>query len=268
MLFCKQGFIFVLTVLTLIIMILFSNSDSMPLKNVILSQNTTKNSIHYHYVNDKLTIYAQRLKPYQRNFIQSVVVSAIKVNKQVLTQRYKIIDLFNQSHISYKNLLWLKHIAIQYEVKNFSLTKNKKNELLTKVNFIPLSLITAQAIEESNWGRSRFAKEAKNFFGQRCFIKRCGIFAKKDTGNHYFAVKKFNSLQDSIQGYVKNLNTNFHYAYLRKIRSDSNATGKIINSYQLILSLSKYSTNKLYIHNIKEIIKLYQLQQLDKIILF
>ena len=32
---------------------------------------------------------------------------------------------------------------------------------------IPITLVQAQAIKESNWGRSRFATEGNNFFGMK-----------------------------------------------------------------------------------------------------
>ena len=34
---------------------------------------------------------------------------------------------------------------------------------------IPITLVQAQAIQESDWGRSRFATEGNNFFGMKEF---------------------------------------------------------------------------------------------------
>ena len=50
------------------------------------------------------------------------------------------------------------------KVKNCSIDIQKDSSIDI---FIPNNLIIAQAIIESDWGRSRFAKKGNNFFGMR-----------------------------------------------------------------------------------------------------
>ena len=47
--------------------------------------------------------------------------------------------------------------------KQKKIWKNLKDELLTKINIFPLSMMLAQAAIESGWGLSRFAQKRKCF---------------------------------------------------------------------------------------------------------
>ena len=43
------------------------------------------------------------------------------------------------------------------------------NELMLRVDVLPVSLALAQAANESAWGTSRFALQGNNIFGQWCY---------------------------------------------------------------------------------------------------
>jgi hypothetical protein len=45
--------------------------------------------------------------------------------------------------------------------------------LVRRIDEIPESLVLAQAVKESGWGRSRFAIAGNANFGQRCFTAGC-----------------------------------------------------------------------------------------------
>ena len=55
------------------------------------------------------------------------------------------------------------------------------NEMLKRVDIIPISLVLAQAANESSWGESRFAKKGNNYFGMWCYTPKCGIVPQKKT---------------------------------------------------------------------------------------
>jgi len=59
----------------------------------------------------------------------------------------------------------LEKLASKYRVKSPA----TQEELLKVIDILPPSLILAQAANESNWGRSRFAKDFNNYFGIWCF---------------------------------------------------------------------------------------------------
>ena len=82
---------------------------------------------------------------------------------------------------------------------------------------MPLAL--AQAIVESGWGRSRFAREGNALFGQWTWDKSQGL-APSGAPEAGHAVRAFGSLLDSVRGYMHNLNTHASYREFRAARAD------------------------------------------------
>ena len=95
-------------------------------------------------------------------------------------------------------------------------------ELLKRVNVLPVSLILAQAAIESGWGTSRFCLEGNNIFGLRT-SSGYGMVPKGRRSEEEFTVSVFNDLQSCIDYYMWNINTNPQYEELRYIRSLSRA---------------------------------------------
>ncbi|MFG1489074.1 glucosaminidase domain-containing protein, partial [Oceanospirillum sp. HFRX-1_2] len=81
------------------------------------------------------------------------------------------------------------------------------DELLLRVSPVPAELVLVQAANESAWGRSRFAREGNNLFGQWCFSRGCGLVPSERPKGQYHEVAVFKSPQLSIRAYLKNLNT-------------------------------------------------------------
>ena len=117
---------------------------------------------------------------------------------------------------------------------------NRIDSLIDRVDIIPIKLVMAQAIIESGWGTSRFAKEGNNYFGIHCFTKGCGM---KPVGIAHsdFEVKVFSSVTDAIKSYLHILNTGYAYKNLRKIRANFREQGKKPDPLQLALGLGQYS---------------------------
>lgn len=76
---------------------------------------------------------------------------------------------------------------------------------------IPPSLVMAQAIIESDWGRSRYSKEYHNLLGVHTPPQNGGII-----------IEKYNSYIDSIYDYMLLLNTDPHYEKFRDLNTISN----------------------------------------------
>ena len=124
----------------------------------------------------------------------------------------KIRNLANRiDFISRDDAKWLSSKMKEYKLKEYSIEK-----LLQKVDKIPVSLALAQAAIESGWGTSRFAIEGNALFGQYIWDQnKDGIVPEnRDLGENY-KIKSFNTLSDSVSSYMKNLNTNHHYAEFR-----------------------------------------------------
>jgi Bax protein len=65
---------------------------------------------------------------------------------------------------------WLKKVARDYRLANWSHQSSAEwGALLSRVDIITTGLVMAQAANESAWGKSRFAVQGNNLFGQRCY---------------------------------------------------------------------------------------------------
>ena len=121
----------------------------------------------------------------------------------------------------------------------------------------------AQGANESAWGTSRFAKAGNNFFGQWCYTKGCGIVpAKRDSGTKH-EVRKFGNPQQSVGGYIFNLNTGRVYSLIRKMRAEARAKFTDPSGYELAKGLIKYSQRReAYVKEIRSMISYNKLVKL------
>jgi Bax protein len=115
------------------------------------------------------------------------------------------------------------------------------NELLKRVDILPVSLVLMQAANESAWGTSRFAVEGYNFFGQWCFREGCGLVPLSRGEEKTHEVAKFDNPAKSIRSYFYNLNTFHTYDELRDIRSTLREERKPLRGELLAAGLGRYS---------------------------
>ena len=85
-----------------------------------------------------------------------------------------------------------------------------RNALLERVDIIPNSMVATMAAAESGWGTSGLARENNNLFGMKCGAGRCRGAMK--------GLPQFESVEQSVQAYVTNLNTHPAYSSFRKSR--------------------------------------------------
>jgi Bax protein len=119
------------------------------------------------------------------------------------------------------------------------------NQLLVKVDVLPVPLVLIQAANESAWGTSRFAREGNNYFGQWCYRKGCGLVPLARSEGMTHEVVKFSSVQKSIHYYFLNVNRNKAYSELRGLRAERRTKGLTMETedaaYDLINGLIHYS---------------------------
>ena len=174
-------------------------------------------------------------------------------NAEIIELRKSILN--NELNISELDLL-----AKKYRIDNPA----SKEDLLTVIDILPPSLVLAQAANESNWGRSRFAEDFNNYFGIWCFSKGCGIVPKKRDENANHEVAKFLSLADCIDYYVLNINRSYAYEELRLIRKNQRDDLKPITGILLAEGLGNYANpGDEYIDSIKSVIQYNQLERHD-----
>jgi Bax protein len=133
-----------------------------------------------------------------------------------------------------------------------------------RVDEIPPSLALAQAAIESAWGTSRFAVQGNNLFGQWCYKKGCGLVPlRRDSGSRH-EVAKFSSVTQSVNAYMRNLNTHRAYSDLRANRAQLKATEQNVTGHLLAANLLDYSElREVYVEEIRAVIRINKLAQYD-----
>ena len=184
-------------------------------------------------------------------------------NSQILSQRKRLVKIHKTielgTTISYSELKWLKQLAKSYEVKwDEDEPVAVTQELLTRVDIVPVQLAVVQAAKESSWGRSRYAVQINNLFGQWCFTKGCGLIPEERPKGARHEVRKFQSVSDSTRSYIHNLNSHRNYSNLRMLRSNLRAEGQNIEGSELVDGLLFYSERRQqYVDEIRSMIKQY-----------
>ncbi len=110
---------------------------------------------------------------------------------------------------------------------------------IRKEQQIPTALIIAQAIVESDYGTSRFAREGNNLFGIRIWSQN-GMLPLKQDPSIKWRVKTYKSKCQSVKDYINILNNNHHYAEFRNLRNRTKDPVKLAET------LENYSTSQTY----------------------
>lgn len=203
----------------------------------------------------------------QSQFINQLVPTIHLANSHVAQERERLQKDYNKwsngEVLSKREWGRVKKLAKKYKLEKCNFyNKTDWQKLLARVDVVPAPLVLAQAINESGWGRSRFAKQGNNFFGVWCYSKGCGIVPLKRPANRTYEVRRYPSKLASIEDYLLNLNTNHAYQQLRAIRLRQHRNGQSLNALKLAQGLSHYSERRgAYVQSIKGIINRYNLKQ-------
>jgi len=92
------------------------------------------------------------------------------------------------------------------------------NSMEKEENRVPVNLVVAQAIHESEWGRSRFAVEGNNLMGIRTFDPADNQMKPIDKPNASWGLRIFETKCESISYYIDLLNNLHHYSEFREER--------------------------------------------------
>ena len=204
-------------------------------------------------------------------FISILLPIALRGNEIVLEERELIKNIFKYNDISGIQFFSKKYKVQNYKNINFTNLSDKqldklKSELMVKVNTIPISMILAQAIIESGWGTSRFAREGNALFGEWTWQKNTGIKPlQKLNANH--SVKSFTNITESLNSYILNLNKHDAYKEMRSYRHKKIENGNEVLGYETANFLDGYAEiGHVYVTKVKEMIisnKLYKYDNLQ-----
>ena len=120
----------------------------------------------------------------------------LQSNELISEDRQRLMNLGRRikrgTNISYSDNLWLKEMSNRYSAESTNI-----DDLLERVDIVPVSLALAQAIEESGWGTSRFTHEGNALFGQRIYgiqKDRAGMIPQ-DADSKKYKVQSYHQLQ-------------------------------------------------------------------------
>ena len=200
-------------------------------------------------------------------FIKSMIPIIFIENEKVLIDRKKILNWWTETEgEEIAREFWPDWLIGTSDLYNFD--GENIGDLLKRVDIIPISLALSQAVIESGWGTSRYAREGNAIFGQYTFDEDSGLIPEKREKKDKHLIKKFGSLNLSVRSYIKNLNTHNAYAGLRKKRRDLRMEGSLITGHKLLPFLYNYSERgKDYITDLTKLIDENNFKKFDNVYL-
>lgn len=140
--------------------------------------------------------------------------------------------------------------------ENYPETEEALSVLMRRVDIIPKEMVLAQAAAESGWGTSRFAVQANNIFGQWCYRKGCGLVPSRRAEGAKHEVQKFETVNDALAAYYRNINTHRAYRELREKRAQLRKQGQPPSGHVLVGELLRYSSRgQVYVDELRELIR-------------
>ena len=182
-------------------------------------------------------------------------------NHRVARQRERLLELIEAlragSEPGWLDRRWLADLAEEYELEELDPTSESGlAELRLRVDIVPVPLAMVQAATESAWGRSRFARQGNNLFGQWCYQEGCGLVPAQRPAGASHEVAVFSSPRRSVRRYINNLNTHSAYAPLREIRAQRRAEEQPITAMSLTPGLIRYSERRQdYVDEVRAVIR-------------
>ena len=204
----------------------------------------------------------------------------MKILKNILTGKvyffsiafFFLLGTFYPNFISEKNIVHKIETKYIKEAENIGLYEpefiyNSNKEFIEKLetcinylNFklhryerIPKELIIAQAVLESNYGKSRFAIEGNNLFGIRTWDLDSPHIKPFDTKDQTFGIKVFKTKCSCVSYYIYILNNNSAFSEFRIQRKKMLDNNKM-NVLHLVDYISKFATDTEYVSKVKRTI--------------
>ena len=199
----------------------------------------------------------------KETFIKIVLPLIVAENEKILDDREKLRVLIEKKYTSDTEKQWLRQKLLEYKVKRGNL-----DELLFRMDVIPVSIALAQAAKESGWGTSRFALEGNAIFGQWTWDGQGIAPLERDSGKNH-KILKFPILRASVKAYKNNLNTHKSYGKFRDKRKQLRDKNKTITGLALTDTLKNYAqTGSEYTKILNQIITQNQLSDFEPVRLF
>ena len=189
-------------------------------------------------------------------------------NQEIRILRSRLLEIrknIERGTQSVKEIAEVASLSETYRIDHKGMTiATMIDELLLRVDLIPVSMALAQAANESAWGTSRFTIEGNNVFGQWCYEEGCGIVPSRRISGATHEVRYFDTVEKSVKSYFLNINTHVSYTYLRDLRFKMRERGLKLDPMSLSIGLGKYSQRGTsYVDEIQRIIIQNNLRERD-----
>ena len=185
----------------------------------------------------------------KETFIKIVLPLIVAENEKILDDREKLKTISEKKFTTELEKQWLRQKLLEYKVKKADI-----NQLMIRMDIIPVSIALAQAAKESGWGTSRFALEGNAIFGQWTWDGQ-GIAPLKRDGDKNHKILKFPILRASVKAYKNNLNTHKSYVKFRDKRRKLREKNLVITGLVLSDTLKNYAqTGSEYTKTLNQII--------------
>ena len=176
--------------------------------------------------------------PRKKAFLRTVMPYITSQNAAITADRNWLMERQYSQQWSTADRTRLKGIAKRYKISWSGNTRRIPwNALMERVDIIPDSMVATMAAAESGWGTSKLARNNNNLFGMKCGKGRCTNGPGKVKGYSHFE-----SVKESVDAYVVNLNTHAAYASFRKSRAQLRKADQEVTASNMIHKLKGYST--------------------------
>ncbi|MCW8833562.1 MAG: glucosaminidase domain-containing protein [Colwellia sp.] len=185
------------------------------------------------------------VKVKKQQFFDFIRPSVERENNKLLAKRAKLEAWLEKVSLglplSDDELTTLADLVKRYRVNERASVLQQVNDLLVRIDIVPVSLVLVQAANESAWGTSRFARIGLNFFGIWCYRPGCGMVpGGRDSGAKH-EVEAFKSVDAAVARYFSNINTHNAYRVFRTIRFELRSQNQPLNAEILATGLLPYS---------------------------
>ena len=128
------------------------------------------------------------------------------------------------------------------------------NSMYPEHERVPVDLVIAQSIHESEWGRSRFAVEGNNLLGIRTFDSADDQLKPLNKPNASWGLRIFETKCESISYYIELLNYNHHYSDFREERL-MQYSSDLVDLEKLASTLAIYAEDVYYTQKLIQTLK-------------
>lgn len=208
--------------------------------------------LHKNKYNEYLFLDKPAIPDSHKTFLLDLIPLIQHSNQEVLLERERLLIIYSQvkkgKRIKHADQQWIKKLEIKYQgnTNSHSLPKDQElrlnyiNELLSRVDIVPIRLALAQSAIESGWGTSRFCIEGQAYFGIHCYKPGCGIKARLDEEGG-FEVKSYKNAQESVNDYLLFVNSKRGMQSFRNERINYFHKDSIPDLQKLAKSIKGYS---------------------------